>query len=106
MAIRLMNDIKVASEVDGTQDVVFANGDFVIAESTLEHQRQLLLNSKNSFKENPLTCVGLSEFLLDDEDTNVLKEIRAQFQDDGMTINSLDLTIDNKPVIDAYYESK
>ena len=65
------------------------NGDFVIVESTGEHQRQLLLNSKGDFKQNPGVCVGLSTFVDDEGPKNIIRETTQQFMQDGMEVENL-----------------
>jgi len=85
-----------------SDDLDMQQGDFTNVESTYEHQRQLLINGKGTFKQNPTVCVGLLEYL-DDEDYNgAMTEIRAQFNNDGMTVRSINTTNQNID-IDAYY---
>jgi len=92
-----MMDIGLVSD-----DLDMQQGDFTNVESTYEHQRQLLINGKGTFKQNPTVCVGLLEYL-DDEDYNgAMTEILAQFNNDGMTVKSINTTNQNID-IDAYY---
>lgn len=83
-------------------DLDMQQGDFTNVESTLQHQRQLLINGKGAFKENPTICVGLFEYI-DDEDYNgAMAAVRVEFPRDGMTINSININGGNIN-IDAYY---
>ena len=80
-----------------------ANGDFVISESTEQHQQHLLISEKGNFKEFPFLGVGAINYLLDDGDINAFKkEITKQFELDGMTVNRIILS-DKGNLIDAEY---
>lgn len=65
------------------------DGDFVIGESTQQHQQVLLVCEKGSFKENPTLCVGARKFLENENTGELLREIRLQFAGDGMDIKTL-----------------
>lgn len=82
---------------------LWQNGDFVWGESTAQHQRLLLLSQKGDFKENPDRCVGFYTWLKDDANIgDVLAEVKAEFERDGMTIKNLG--IDNGQLqVDASY---
>lgn len=84
-------------------DIQIVNGDFVAVESTEQHQVQLLLNNKGSFKENPTICVGAIEYL-DDEGVNELaRAVTIEFTRDGMRVDKIKIT-DTKLMTDAYYQ--
>jgi len=82
---RLQNDIAL----DGNKTLRVANGDFVITESTAEHQTQLIINAKGDFKENPLVCIGAFGYLNDEDDGGLLRETSRQFAMDGMDVSSV-----------------
>lgn len=99
---RRMTDISL----DSTGDVLLAGGDFVVSESTEQHQRLLLISEKGEWKTNPTIGVGLRS-ALDDDGRNVLRTIAQEFTRDGMRVNSVtaanqdtELSID----VDASYK--
>jgi hypothetical protein len=73
-----------------TMDMVIKNGDFMVEESTLTHQKCLLLAEKGDYRQFPTVGVGLTNYLLDDGDTDKLtSEIQTEFTRDGMEIDKL-----------------
>lgn len=102
---RKMTDIKL----DG-DDLYFksvadgGDGDFVMIESTAQHQRQLLLNNKGEFKESPTVGVGAALFLDEDDGMqNLMREITAQYSADGMDVRSISLNARGEIVSNAEY---
>lgn len=88
--------------LDSNNDLMIADNDLVIGESTEQHQYLLMLCNKGDFKENPLSCVGIAEWLKDNDISGCLAEIKTQFQKDGMNVNSI--TYDGTNIIpDANY---
>lgn len=68
------------------------NGDFVKGDATLQHQRSILLASKNDYKSTPTTGVVLRDFINEDVDPDELQTvIQKEFEADGMTISRLKL---------------
>jgi hypothetical protein len=102
---RKMIDIKLdgdepffKSTIDG------GDGDFIMTESTTQHQRQLLLNNKGDFKESPTVCVGAALFLDEDDGMqNLMREITAQYSADGMDVRSISLNARGEIVSNAAY---
>jgi hypothetical protein len=97
-----MNDIAL-TEGSQLDDMQTNNGDFIIVESTAEHQRQLLLNDKGEFKENPTTCVGVYNYLDDEGLQELSRDVTVVYAEDGMTVNSVQLAPDGTLDIDANY---
>ena len=89
--------------LDNNWDLLTKDGDFVIGESTIQHQELLILSSKGDFKENPTTCIGAPEWLKDEEVSGLLAETKKEFERDGMTVNLLEFTSDEKFNVDAHY---
>jgi hypothetical protein len=98
-----MMDINLETLIDATDDLVITNGDFIIVESTQQHQRQLLLNDKGSFKEDPTICVGIFGYLDDEGLNNISRDTGKEFARDGMKINKIEITNNGLLNIDAYY---
>ena len=92
-------DIVLAADYD----VLIENGDFAITESTNQHQMQLLLNDKGSFKENPTICVGALEYLDDEAVNELARAVTIEFTRDGMRVDKIQIANTNI-VTDAYYQ--
>lgn len=91
--------------LDNNSELVVKNGDFVSAESTLQHQKQLLLNGKASFKQNPTICVGLWDYKDNDNLQELPRAISIQFTQDGMEVKQIELNADGSVKnVKAYYK--
>lgn len=66
-----------------------ADGDFVLSESTRQHQELLLLIEKGELRQFPLSGVGIRTQLLDENPAAVRAEIKRQFELDGMRVMSV-----------------
>jgi len=82
-----MKDIKQTNKSDLYLDDI---GDITWTESTLQHQRDILLAHEGEYRLNPNTGVGASDYLDDEGQTNLKREINKQFTKDGMTVKSID----------------
>ncbi len=98
-----MMDAALVTLGDGTDDLTILNGDFQIIESTIQHQRQLLLNDKGSFKQNPTICVGVFGYLDDEGLNEVSRDTSKEFNRDGMKVNKIEITNSGQLNVDAYY---
>ncbi len=80
-------------------DIDLTRGDIFYAESTRQHQKDLLLADKGHYKEFPDMGVGAHNFLNDNGPENLYRSIRREFTKDGMKVKkvSMDAT-------EAYYE--
>lgn len=92
-------DIALAND-----DTDIVNGDFYMTESTREHQRQLLLNEKGDFKENPSVCVGAFSYLMNDNMQELAAEASRQFARDGMDGITSKLLPNGQIQVDGYYK--
>lgn len=90
-------------ELDANEDITIQGGDFVIDESTAQHQRQLLLNNKGDFKQNPTICVGVVKYMDDESVSNLIRAISIEFARDGMDVQSVAMTSAGVIKSDAYY---
>jgi hypothetical protein len=91
--------------VDANNDLVIgAGGDFVRAESTGQHQKQLVICNKNDYKQNPTICVGAINYIDDDAPNDLIAAISEQFSGDGMDVQRV--IINSAGIIDAnaYYK--
>lgn len=98
-----MIDIALVTLTDTTDDLLISNGDFIFSESTQQHQRQLLLNDKGTFKATPTIGIGVFGYLDDEGLANVSRDTTKEFTRDGMRVNKIEITPDGKLNIDAYY---
>jgi hypothetical protein len=87
---------------DFQNKTMFANGDIRTGESDDQNKRLLLLCEKGSFKEFPTICVGAASYLEGEDNATFLREVRTQFQGDGMTVNKI-LIEEGKIKVDAKY---
>lgn len=96
-----MDDILLDTD---TLDLQIVAGDFVVGDATEQNQHLLLLSNKGDYKQHPKVGVGINGFLLDEEQQDMMREIRSQFENDGMKVNKL-VYADGKLKIDAPYSS-
>ncbi|GIZ10290.1 hypothetical protein [Flavobacterium sp. UMI-01] len=89
--------------LDDNLDLKIENGDFVVGESTAQHQKLLILADKTEFKEVPMRGVGARRFLEDSDPSNLAREIRTEFTTDGMTVNKIQIADDLTIQVDANY---
>ena len=55
--------------LDSNIDIMFADGDFVIGDSTMQNQYLILATHKGEWKENPYVGAGLEDMIGDDDVT-------------------------------------
>ena len=72
-----------------TGDLECRGGDFLVGDSTYQHQAHLLEGQEGDYKQFPMTGVGLHLFLNDEEPTDMVRKIRSQFTRDGMRIDEI-----------------
>lgn len=90
--------------LDEDFDVMAENGDFKIADATLQNQQLLLLTGKGEWKQSPVTGVGLADYLLDDAPVDELhQEIQKQFALDGMKVNKIEGNTWQDTIINSEY---
>lgn len=90
--------------LDTDFDLRIENGDFVVGESSAQHQQLLLLLEKGELRQYPLTGVGLKNFLNDDNLGELYQEIQKQFKADGLSVNRLKIYNDGQMELDASYQ--
>jgi nucleoside phosphorylase len=90
MAVKAVYDIKL----DGNGDLAIVAGDFVIAESTGQHQHDLIINGPGDYKQNPTIGVAAFEFINDENLNELPAKIAQAFAADGMFVKSVELGSD------------
>ena len=96
---RQMMDI--ALQEHNELDVVL--GDFVIRDSALEHPLQLLWAQKGDFKEQPQIGVGIVQYIDDEDFSPLLRAIGIALVQDGMQVQSIQVTENGQLNINAHY---
>lgn len=80
------------------------NGDFLLSESTAQHQRQLILNNKGDYKQNPTIGVGAFEYFDDEHMQDLIRAVSIEFSKDGMDVQSIVLTPEGMLKSEAFYK--
>ena len=89
--------------IDEENDLRLLAGDFEVGYSDNQQQKAILTTEKGEWKEHPEVGVGIAQMLADDLYTEVLIEIKKQFEYDGMQINDVALKEGGKLLIDGQY---
>lgn len=85
-------------------DLKIQGGDFVVEDTTLQNQNLLILASKGEFKQSPTVGVGAIDFVLDEASAEDLEvAIQNEFEKDGLSIDSLQVSSDYTIKKEAYY---
>ncbi len=92
--------------LDDNFDLVIKDGDFVIGESTYQHQNCLLFADKGEFKNYPKTGVGSRRFLESERPNDFAREIRQEFIADGMNVENIRINNDLEVEVVAEYKQK
>lgn len=93
-------DILLNSDID----IMFADGDFVVGDSTMQNQYLILSTHKGEWKENPFIGAGVEDMLNDDGGEAYWKQkISEELERDGMDVE--DVKINNGQIqINANYQ--
>lgn len=91
--------------LDINGDLQISNGDFLIAEATVQHQQHILITEKGEYKQHPEIGVGIAGAILDENPKQLLSQIRRNFEYDGMQVKTLEITAKGNITVDAPYTS-
>ena len=87
-------------------DLQLTGDDLVIGLSDEQQQEHILIGQKGSVKQFPDTCVGIENYINTSETTDMLREIRYQYEQDGMVVNTISYDEQaGKLTHDAEYQS-
>lgn len=89
---------------DTNGDIDLTGGDIHYCESTVAHQRDLMLTAMGEMKHAPTMGAGIHDFLNDDTPDDLLRTVRRKLIQDGMTVNSVKITDSKELIIDGYYD--
>lgn len=84
-------------------DLVTNDGDFVVGESTYQHQKHLLLAEKGDYKQFPTAGVASKKYLERESPDEYARAIRQEFVADGMNVTTLTILENLELSIDAEY---
>lgn len=90
--------------LDPDYDLLIKSGDIAVDEATYQHQAILLKVSPGEIKQQPTTGVGVDAFLLDEDKSLLLREIRSQFTKDGMQVSKVNIATNGTLTINASYK--
>lgn len=77
--------------LDSNIDIMFADGDFVIGDSTMQNQYLILATHKGEWKENLYVGAGLEDMIGDDDVTYWKHRIREELKRDGMKVTGIEI---------------
>lgn len=83
-------------------DLLFVAGDIAYGESTLQHQRDLLLARQGDYRYAPTVGIGVKDYEKEDDAETLLRAISQQFTQDGMNVLRVAFA-NNKISVDASY---
>lgn len=87
-------------------DLDLSTGDLVVAESTYQHERDLLLSAKGHIRQKPEAGIGTVDYLLDNEPEALLRAARKEFTSDGMKVKKIAFSpYSNELEMEASYEN-
>ena len=61
----------------------------VIGYSNLQHQQHIIICQKGELKQSPDAGVGIEDYLLGDDEDDMVREVRSEFEKDGQVVNSI-----------------
>ena len=89
--------------LNDNNDLLINNGDFVVGESTYQHQKHLLLAEKGDYKQFPTAGVASKKYLERESPDEYARAIRQEFVADGMNVTTLTILENLELSIDAEY---
>jgi len=78
-------------------DLLVEDGDFVLGESTRQHQVLIVYAEKGENREFPTRGVGVRSWLLDERPGDLNAAIKREFEADGMKV----LGVKSRPALDG-----
>lgn len=89
---------------DNSGDLEIQAGDLVLTESTIQHQRDIILAQKGWWHFAPTQGVGLNNWMHEHGSQGALMgEIRRELERDGATVSRISMN-DGKLIVEATYE--
>ena len=79
---------------DKAGNILIDDKRMVVGDIALQNAKLIIEATKGEFKEKPLKGVGISRFDEDNTPDRLIREIRREFFDEGLHINSLKIGAD------------
>lgn len=94
---------------DGNGNWLVAGGDFVRAECTAKHQKDLILRNTGEMKQNPTIGVGAVNYVDGTNLSQFMSAISVQYRQDGMDVQEISAgavvdLLEANVQVDAYYK--
>lgn len=87
-------------------DLDLSNGDILMGDATLQHQRDAIMTSPGALKHAPARGVGVENFFNDDSQEDMIRKIRQELIKDGMKITRIAVNSATGQIeINGYYEA-
>ncbi len=87
---------------DESGGVVIRNGDLTLRESTVQHQKDLIVSEKGWWHHNPTVGVGLTRWLNDHSIGGLPGVVRGELERDGQEVKNISVA-EGKLSINADY---
>jgi glucuronate isomerase len=97
----MRKDIDILLNEDGDL-LLDESGEPVVGDVTQQNQKLIISTNKGDWKVKPLVGVGAEDYINDEGNGGLMREIRLQLKQDGLTINSIGV-LSNKIKVDARY---
>ncbi|MBU4536992.1 MAG: hypothetical protein L6264_07280 [Weeksellaceae bacterium] len=95
----MMNDFLF----DDSNAPLVNDGDFVVSESTYQHQKHLLMAEKGDYKQYPTAGVASKNYVERESPDEYARAIRQEFVADGMKVHTLAISPNLELSINAEY---
>ena len=87
-------------------DLDLSAGDLLVAESTYQHQRDLLYSDKGHIRQKAEAGVGAVNYMMDNDPEGLLRATRKEFTADGMKVTKVAFAAySNDLNVEARYEN-
>lgn len=89
--------------LDDTNNLLIQNKTLTIGETLFQNQKLIIGSHKGEIKENPLLGVGITNFIDDEEPSELLREVRINLRMDGQKVKK-SLFENGKLIIESKYD--
>lgn len=88
---------------DQDGNLLIEDGDFVIGDPTEQNIQAILESHKGEWREFPEVGAAMAEYLNDEDRDEMLIEAKRQLEYDGLIVEELKITADDKMIVVAKY---
>lgn len=89
--------------LDETNNLLIQNKTLAIGDTLFQNQKLIIGAHKGEIKENPLLGVGITNFIDDEEPSELLREVRINLRMDGQKVKK-SLFENGKLIIESKYD--